>query len=98
MKMVRKENLIVSALKGTMYEKGGKIFSKLYCLKITQKDFFLHYGPTQKRDIFFFFSAQKLSAEDNCSFNYTFKEIKPLIQLLEMIKRKGGKENETNQK
>ena len=98
MKMATKENLIVSALKGTMYKKGGKIFLKIYCLKATQKDFFLHYGPTQKRDIFFFFSAQKLSAEDNCDINYTFKEIKYLTELLEMIKRKGGKENETNQK
>ena len=88
MKMVRKENLIVSTLKGTMYKKGGKIFLKIYCLKATQKDFFLHYGPTQKRDIFFFFLPKKLSAEDNCSFNYSLKEIKYLIQLLELMEKR----------
>jgi len=86
MRLSKRENLVVSGLKGTMYKKGGKIFSKLYCLKI-QKDILLHYAPTQKRDIFFVFSAQKLSAEDTCYINYSFKEIKPLTELLEMIKR-----------
>ena len=98
MKMVRKENLIVSTLKGTMYKKGGKIFSKLYCIKFTPKYIYIHYAPTQKRDILLSFLRDKLSAEDTCYINYTFKEIKYLTELLEMIKRKGGKENETNQK
>ena len=98
MKLATGKNLVAPRAKGKVYEKGGKIFQKLYCIKFTPKYIYIHYAPTQKRDILLSFLRDKLSAEDTCYINYTFKEIKPLTELLEMIKRRGGKENETNQK